>query len=63
MTTNTKQILVVVPMLIFAAMFELIPGWINRVITVGILMLAGIFIWQTEKKDRKKTKPSYPWMD
>jgi hypothetical protein len=63
MTTNMKQVLVVVPMWILAGGVASMPdSWIHRIIVLGILALSGIFMWQTGKKDRKKTKSSYPWM-
>ena len=58
MTTNMKQVLVVVPMLVFAGGVKAMPdSWIHRVIVVGILILIGIFMWQTEKRKYRKTHP------
>ncbi len=53
MTTNTKQVLVVVPLWIASAMFfQISHPWWFRLIATGTFLLSLAFVWWTNKREK-----------
>jgi hypothetical protein len=58
MTTNTKQVLFVIPLLVFGWTAALIlDSWASYVIVIGVKVVAGLFIWRTSAKEYRRTHP------